>query len=128
LGGFRLVVPSGREEWRRYAAPAAFLLAVTVAVFLIRAGVESGHRHSGDTPTVQTPTASAMPPRTSPTTTSSTLPAVGQTSVPRYWTVRPGDTFGVIAAQTGVSVARIQELNPTASSNLLHVGQKIRLQ
>ena len=29
-------------RWRRYVAPAAFLAAVTIAVVLIRAGLESG--------------------------------------------------------------------------------------
>ena len=31
-----------REEWRRYAAPAAFLLAATIAILLIRSGLQSG--------------------------------------------------------------------------------------
>ena len=30
------------HDWRRYVAPAAFLAAVTVAVVLVRAGLESG--------------------------------------------------------------------------------------
>ncbi len=29
------------DDWRRYVAPAAFLLAVTIAVVVIRAGLES---------------------------------------------------------------------------------------
>ena len=28
-----------REEWRRYVAPAAFLLGVTIAVILVRQGL-----------------------------------------------------------------------------------------
>ena len=31
-----------QDEWRRYVAPAAFLLAVTIAIVLIRAGINAG--------------------------------------------------------------------------------------
>lgn len=92
-------------DWRRYAAPAAFLLAVTVAVVLVRSGLE----HRG---------ASATPPAAAHTTTTH-LPK-------RYWTVKAGDTFAVIARKTGVSVATIQKLNPRASSTALFIGEKIR--
>ncbi len=30
------------EDWRRYVAPAAFLLAATIAILLIRSGLQSG--------------------------------------------------------------------------------------
>jgi LysM repeat protein len=92
-------------EWRRYAAPAAFLLAVTIAVVLVRSGLE----HRG---------ASATPPTTVHTTTGPVAR--------RYWKVRAGDTFAVIARKTGVSVATIQKLNPKASSTALFIGEKIR--
>ena len=36
------------DDWRRYLAPAAFLLAATIAVVLIRSGVESGGAARGD--------------------------------------------------------------------------------
>jgi len=38
-----------------------------------------------------------------------------------------GDTFGVIAAKTGTSVAELGQLNPGVSSTALHVGQKLRV-
>jgi len=90
-------------EWRRYAAPAAFLLAVTIAVVLVRSGLE----HSGG----------------SPTTTAGTTPAH---VAKRYWKVQAGDTFAVIARRTGVSVAVIRKLNPKASSTALFIGERIR--
>ena len=31
-----------RDDWRRYVAPAAFLLAATIAVVLIRSGLQAG--------------------------------------------------------------------------------------
>ena len=31
---------------------------------------------------------------------------------PRFWTVRPGDSFGSIAATTGINLAQLEQLNP----------------
>ena len=94
-----------KRGWQHYAAPAAFLLAATVAVVLIRAGFESG----GST---------ASPPSVAATT--------GKTR-PRYWTVRAGDTYAVISRSTGVSVVVIRRLNPGVSSTSLFIGQRIRV-
>jgi LysM repeat protein len=91
-------------HWRRYAAPAAFLLAVTIAVVLVRAGLE----HGGATATVTT--------RTTETRVTT-----------KFWTVRAGDTFQSISTKTGVSVATIERLNPNVSSTSLFIGQRIRL-
>ena len=94
-----------RRGWQHYAAPAAFLLAATIAVLLIRAGFESG----GD---------AAAPPVVGATT--------GKTA-PRYWTVRAGDTYAIIAHATGVTVVKIERLNPGVSSTSLYIGQRIRV-
>ena len=54
----------------------------------------------------------------------------GRTSTQRQrrrYTVRPGDTLAVIAERTGVSVERLQELNPDIDPNSLTVGDKIKL-
>jgi len=101
-----------QPDWRRYAAPAAFLLALTVAVALVRSGLEHG---------------SAKP---STTTTTRIAPSPQVTTTPNkreYWTVRAGDTFGVIAAKTGVPITRIQRLNPKATSTSLFIGEKVRI-
>ena len=112
-----------RDDWRRYAAPAAFLLAVTLAVVLIRSGINSGK--------ARTPVAApTVPTRAHVTTTTAkkkkttrTTKASGQ----RYWTVQAGDTFNVISSKTGVPVATIARLNPNASSTSLYIGEKIRI-
>lgn len=96
-----------RRRWQHYAAPAAFLLAATLAVVLIRAGFESG---SGASP--------AKGGRTTTTVAKSTQ---------RFWSVRAGDTFATIARATGVSVARIRHLNPGVESTSLFIGQRIRV-
>jgi LysM repeat protein len=105
----------------RYAAPAAFLLAVTIAVLLVRAGLRGS-----DTTT----TTSQGPVTTAPAkgTKTRTKPNVRTTPTSaRFYTVQTGDTFGSIAAKTGISIARLQELNPDVSSNSLQVGQRLRV-
>ncbi len=102
-----------QPEWRRYAAPAAFLLAVTVAVVLVRSGLEHSSSNSPTTTTTR-----VIPPS----------PQVSTTANKReYWTVRAGDTFGVISSTTGVPVARIQRLNPKVTSTSLFIGEKVRI-
>ena len=102
-----------QEDWRRYAAPAAFLLAVTVAVALVRSGLE--HPSSASTTTTTT---RRIPPSPQVSTTANNR---------EYWRVRAGDTFGVISAKTGVSVKRIQRLNPKVTSTSLFIGEKVRI-
>jgi LysM repeat protein len=111
-------VPGG--DWRRYAAPAAFLLAVTLAVVLIRSGI-----NSGKSPAAVTTTA---PSRTQVTTTTTKKKKTKKApSSQRYWTVEAGDTFNVISSKTGVPVATIARLNPNASSTSLFIGERIRI-
>jgi LysM repeat protein len=49
------------------------------------------------------------------------------TSEPRSYTVKSGDTLGMIAEQTGVSITELQELNPGLDPQSLTVGERIRL-
>jgi LysM repeat protein len=90
-------------------APAAFLLAVTVAVVLIRAGMNAGSNPARARKAATTTAAQVRKP------------------AKRFWTVRAGDTFAVISSQTGVPVATIAGLNPRSSSTSLHIGQKVRI-
>jgi LysM repeat protein len=110
------------DDWRRYAAPAAFLLAVTVLVILIRAGLESGGGSTAAAPPVPTTTHKVVV-HVSTTPVKSTSTPSGK----HYWTVKAGDTFGVIASQSGVPVATIEQLNPTVNSTSLFIGEKIRV-
>ena len=92
------------REWRRYVAPAAFLAAVTVAVVLIRLGLESR-------------------PSASTTTTATTTARVP----PKYTRVRAGDTLATIASRTHVSVRTLRRLNPRVKPTALFIGERIRL-
>jgi LysM repeat protein len=111
-----------REDWRRYVAPAAFLLAATIAILLIRSGLQSGA--SGSTTTNAAPT---VPRKTVSETSTTNKGTTTPTSGPRFWTVQAGDTFGVISSKSGVPVATIQQLNPNVKSTSLFIGQKLRL-
>jgi LysM repeat protein len=115
-----------QDDWRRYVAPAAFLLAVTIAVVLVRAGLEHG---GGSTKTAPTTTAVTAPPGRTRTTTVKVKTKNHKTRLRRevVWVVKAGDTFGVISAATGVPVRTIERLNPKASSTSLFIGQKIRI-
>lgn len=104
---------------RRYAGPVAFLLAVTVAVLLIRNGIERG----GNQPAA-THSTTLMTTTAAPTTTATTTRAK---PTRRYWTVKAGDTFQVISAKTGVPVTTIEQLNPTVKSTSLFIGEKLRI-
>lgn len=103
---------------RRYAAPAAFLLAATIAVVLIRSGLHSGGDGSANA-------------RTSPAITRavSTARAPARPRIHRrFWTVRAGDTLGSIAARAHVTLANLRRLNPNVSPTSLYIGEKIRLE
>ncbi|HEY6963439.1 MAG TPA: LysM domain-containing protein [Gaiellaceae bacterium] len=115
-----------REDWRRYVAPAAFLLAVTVAVVLIRSGLESGGANVAATLTSVPTTTRKHVVTTTPTTTAPSAATTTPSAHKAYWTVQAGDTFGVISSKTGVPVATIEQLNPNTSSTSLFIGQKIR--
>ena len=104
-----------RNRLARYAAPAAFLAAVTIGVVVIRAGLEHGKHHAG------TPTTTA----TTKTTTSHEHGH--KSSHARTYTIKSGDTLAAIAAANGTTVAALVHLNPGIDPQALHVGQTIRV-
>jgi LysM repeat protein len=100
----------------RLLAPAAFLAAATVAVLLIRAGLDP----TGEPTTTQ-------PPHTTRSGETTTQPAATRPRrrVSRTYTIRAGDTFETIASDRGTTVEELQALNPDVDPNSLQVGQKI---
>lgn len=109
------------RRWSHYAAPAAFLLAVTIAVLAVRSALDTGATSTGTTVLPPPPTRSAAATTTTRRTTTRSAAAR------RFYTVVAGDTFEVISRKTGVTVVRIAELNPDADSNALFIGQRLRL-
>lgn len=91
-----------RRTAARIAAPVAFLLAITIAVLVVRSGLQ------GDEP-------AARP--------SAAQQRSGATTV----VVRAGDTLDGIARTTGTSVEAILRLNPGIDPEALRVGQRVRV-
>jgi LysM repeat protein len=111
----------GRESahWgARLLAPAAFLAAATVAVLLIRAGLDSNSE-----PASTLPAATTQPARTGsgPTTTRARPPA----PVRRTYEIQEGDTLDQVALDHDTTVERLLELNPRIDPTSLQVGQRI---
>jgi LysM repeat protein len=95
-------------------APTAFLAAATVAVLLIRAGLDSNGEQ-------QPPATRPARTATEPGTTRSNPPP----PVQRTYTIQEGDTFETIASDLDTTVERLQALNPEVDPNALQVGQRI---
>ena len=91
-----------RAKIARVAAPVALLLAVTVAVLVVRAGLREDE------------------PASRP---AATAPRAGAATV----VVRAGDTLDGIARSTGTTVEAIVRLNPGIDPEALRVGQRIRV-
>ena len=121
--------PGRRRELMRYAAPALFLLGVTIAVLLVKSGLDSG---SNDT-TVAAPTTTAQTTTTAPTTTitlsdvSTTTTTATTVANGQYYVIETGDTLGSIAAKYNTSVDELMTLNPGIDPSALQPGQRIRV-
>jgi LysM repeat protein len=95
------VVVDGRAA-ARIAAPVAFLLLVTIAVLLVRAGLREGN-------------------------TAPTGPVAVTTGSVARVVVRRGDTLERIAERSGTTVAVLRRLNPRVDPVELRPGQRIRV-
>jgi LysM repeat protein len=115
-----------RRSPGRFLAPLA-LIAVIVALLSIISSSNNSSGSSGDsttTPAAQTTTTSK---KSTTTKSKSKSTKSGTTRVKATYTVKVGDTLGAIAAKTGVSLTRIQELNPNVDPHAMVAGQQIRL-
>jgi LysM repeat protein len=119
--------PPSRVALARFAAPAAFLAGVTIAVLLVRAGLAGSDDTTATaiTATAPTRTTTTRPATTRRTTTRRTTTAAGNA---RFYTVEAGDTFGTIAAEFGTTVEELIELNPDVDPRSLSIGQRIRVE
>jgi len=109
-----------RAQLARFAAPAAFLAAVTVAVLLVHAGL-SGTDGAGTTlATGTTPTAIGAT-STAPTTTA-------RKPARRFYRIQSGETYATVAAKFNTTVEELLALNPGVDPKSLRIGQRIRVQ
>ncbi len=109
---------SGPRSPARLLAPLALVVfALAVAVVVLSSSVGDDGDGGTDASADRTGTSAQ-------TTTSSTTTTTPQRAT---YTVKTGDTLGLIAEKTGVSVERLQELNPELDPQALLSGQKINL-
>ena len=98
-----------RRSAARIAVPLAFLAAVTVAVLLVRSGLDEAATRANTVPVATTPT----------------TPASGQSR--RFYRIRPGDTLAAIAPRFGLTEVELLALNPGIEPTALRIGQRIRV-
>lgn len=107
--------PGWRKYGKRFAAPAAFLLAVTVAVLLVRAGLETAP--ASDTTTLRTQTVGNTPASTTPVSRKRR----------RYYRLKAGETLSDVAIRFHTSLEQLLALNPGIRPTNLTVGERIRV-
>ena len=103
-----------RSRITRWAAPIAFLAAITIGALVVRAGFQHGKHHAQAS--------------TSTVASKKTHGDRHRTHHARTYTVEPNDTFASIAVKRRTTVARLEQLNPGVDPTSLRVGQKIRVQ
>ena len=111
----------GNARLARYAAPAAFLAAATVAILLVRSGLENGDM---TTPPATTAAATTATTATEPGTTAGTTTSPAGAE---FYEIQAGDTLAVIADQHDTTVEQLLVLNPDVDPVALTVGQRIRV-
>jgi LysM repeat protein len=103
-----------RGQLKRYGAPAAFLAAVTIAVLLVRSGLQT--KDSPSTTSVATTNATSTP--------TGTTPAVKRK---QFYRLRLGETLSDVAIRFNTTVEELLALNPGIEPTNLNVGQRIRV-
>ena len=106
----------GHSTLARYAAPAAFLLAATIAVLIVRAALT-------DEDAATTSPAVTTTVRTTTTTPGTTTPAADA----QFYTIKAGDTLADVAEQYDTTVEQLLVLNPDVDPVALNIGQRIRV-
>lgn len=100
-----------RAELIRYGTAAAFLAALTIAVLLVRSGINGSDRSTTTAPPVHH------------VTTLKYVPPAQR----RYYRVRPGDTLAAIAIRFNTTVSMLKRLNPGIRALALNVHQRLRV-
>ena len=103
-----------RGQAKRYGAPAAFLLAVTIAVLLVRSGLQSD----------PAPATTGVRTQTAPTQPATTAVPLKRR---RFYRLRTGETLSDVAIKFGTTVEQLLALNPGIEPTNLIVGQRVRV-
>jgi LysM repeat protein len=112
-----------RRTPARWLAPLA-LLACAVAVYsVVNANLTSGDR--GDTRSTASKSSTTAKSKT--VSERSKAAAKRRSRRTRTYAVKSGDTLSSIAIKTGLTLERIQQLNPKLDSQSLQTGQRVKL-
>jgi LysM repeat protein len=114
-------VAVSRASAAHFAAPAAFLLVLTIAVLLVRGTLRDGSTRPAPTTTPAHVTTAGSTRTGSAGTRKKPLQAA------QYYHVRSGDTLGAIAYRFHTTVERLMTLNPGVEPTALRVGQRVRV-
>ena len=110
-----------RADVARYLAPAAFLLALTIAVLLVRAGLGGGGGNGATTPLTGLVTESV------PTTTATRTATRPNPAAKRFYAIQQGDTLATVALKFGTTTEKLLALNPGIDPHSLTIGQRVRV-
>jgi LysM repeat protein len=111
----------GHSTLARYAAPAAFLLAATIAVLLIRSGLSSDDATAPPTAATTAATTAQQRPATTTARATTTAPTA------QFYVIQEGDTLADVAAEHDTTVEELLILNPDVDPVSLTIGQRIRV-
>ena len=115
------MTPEARRQLARIGAPAAFLLAFTIFVLIVRSGSQD------DEPATTTAATRQATTRAAPTTTQAVTTAATTTTAEEFYEIQSGDTFETVAEEFGTTVDALVELNPGVDPRTLTIGQRIRV-
>jgi LysM repeat protein len=110
----------GHSTLARYAAPAAFLLAATIAVLLVRSALTNG-----DEAPTRTAVATTVPTTTEKEPTTGTTTALAANA--EFYEIQAGDTLAVVADEHSTTVEQLMVLNPDIDPVALRIGERIRV-
>jgi LysM repeat protein len=113
----------GHDTLARYAAPAAFLLAATIAVLLVRSALTNGSEAAPSAAATATAPATTSEEPPSSTTGETTTDVAGA----EFYEIQPGDTLAAVAEQHDTTVEQLLVLNPDVDPVALTIGQRIRV-
>jgi LysM repeat protein len=108
-----------RRSPARWLAPLALLACIVAVYSVVNATLLSSDDKAGKPAAAQR--------SKSRTVSERSTTGKRRTRRRRTYTVKAGDTLSSIAVKTGVSLERIQALNPKLDSNALQTGQRVKL-
>ena len=103
---------SRKSSIARILAVAALAVTALVLIVIVSSGLGGG---------------SSSPNGNTTTSTQTTVTKLNGTKLGQFWTVRSGQTLDTIAHKVGLTVARLQTLNPNIDPQALAPGTRIRI-